>query len=100
MEQQQVSFGYLFTYVKPGGYYIIEDVCTSFLGATLGAKFGVEENEKNTTGAMIDNFVRTGKIESKYMTTEETDYLTANITYCNLLSRNKGWSITCIFKKK
>lgn len=99
MEQQQISFAYLFKYLKPGGYYIIEDVQTS-LPSLYGAEYGVEENEKNTTLVMISNFIRNGMIESKYMTAEEKDYLTANIRYCNLLSRNSGNSIACIFKKK
>src|SRR5688500_2649785 len=29
MEQQQVSLGFLFKHVRPGGYYVIEDVHTS-----------------------------------------------------------------------
>jgi hypothetical protein len=94
MEQQQVSFGYLFKYLKPGGYYVIEDVHTSF----FGSDYGVEKNEGNTTLTMINNFIRSRKIESKYMTAEEKNYLTKNIRYCNLLSRKSG--ITCIFKKK
>ncbi len=96
MEQQQVSFGYLFKYLKPGGYYIIEDVHTSL---EYHGGWGVEENEENTTLVMINNFIRNGSVKSKYMNTEEVDYLTANISYCNLLSRG-GSSITCIFKKK
>lgn len=99
MEQQQVSFGYLFKYVKPGGYYIIEDVHTS-LSYLYGDYFGAEENGDNTTLLMIGNFIEDGKIESKYMTAEEEDYLTANIKYCNLLSRHSGRSINCIFKKR
>jgi demethylmacrocin O-methyltransferase len=30
MDQQQISFGFLIDYVKPGGYYILEDLHTSF----------------------------------------------------------------------
>jgi len=99
MKQQQVSFGYLFKYVKPSGYYIIEDVHTS-LPEYFNTMFDAEESEKNTTLTMINNFIRSGKIKSKYMTGEEANYLNANIEYCNLFSRNKGRSITCIFKKK
>ncbi len=96
MEQQQVSFGYLFKYLKPGGYYIIEDVHTSLMDR---GGYGVEKDGENTTLTMIDNFIRNGRIESKYMTAAEQSDLTANIRYCNLLSRDKGGSITCIFKK-
>jgi hypothetical protein len=95
MPQQQVSFGYLFKDVRPGGYYIIEDVHTSLL-----SDYGVEPGEANTTLTMIHQYVRSGQIESKYMTEEEKQYLDSNISYCNLMSRDKGTSITCIFGKK
>lgn len=99
MDLQQISFGALFKYLKPGGYYIIEDVHTSIY-EFYGSEYGAEENGKNTTLFMIDNFIRNGKIKSKYMTREEEDYLTANIKYCSLLSRHRGRTINCIFKKK
>jgi hypothetical protein len=95
MTQQQVSFAYLFKYVRPGGYYIIEEVHTSLLD-----NYGVEPGEGNTTLTMINHFIRGGEIESNYMTDEERQYLDLNISYCNLMSRNKGTSITCIFGKK
>lgn len=98
MEQQQVSFAYLFKYVKPGGYYIIEDVHTSL----AGPKNGVEQNGENTTLTMIENFMRTGRIKSKYMTGEEAGYLNFNIKFCNMLRRKtiNGFSMVCVFKKK
>lgn len=95
MAQQQISFASLFRHVLPGGYYIIEDVHTSLL-----SDYGTEPGEENTTLTMINRFIRSGKIESKYMNEEERQYLDSNISYCNLMSRNMGTSITCIFKKK
>lgn len=99
MEQQQVSFGYLFRHLSPGGYYIIEDVNTSLLHY-CGSTYGYEGNGENTTLTMINAFISNGKVKSRYMSREEESYLTENIEYCNLLSRNEGKSITCIFKKK
>ena len=95
MPQQQISFAYLFKYVRSGGYYIIEDVHTSLLN-----DYEVEPGEGNSTLTMINRFIRNGEIESKYMTDEEKLYLDLNISYCNLMSRNNGTSMTCIFKKK
>lgn len=95
MPQQQISFACLFKNVRPGGYYIIEDVHTSLL-----KDYEVEPGEGNSTLTMISRFVRSGEIESKYMTEEEKRYLDLNISYCNLMSRNQGTSIACIFKKK
>ncbi|MFH1996830.1 MAG: class I SAM-dependent methyltransferase [Candidatus Omnitrophota bacterium] len=99
MKQQQVSLGYLFKYVKPGGYYIVEDVHTS-LYDVFGGNAGAEPDEANTTMTMINHFIRTGQINSSYMTNEEMQYLTDHIVYCNLFSRNSGRSITWIIKKK
>jgi hypothetical protein len=99
MEQQQISFGYLFNYLKPGGYYIIEDVHTSIPFYRPG--FGVEEDKKNTTLLMINRFIRYARIISKYLTPEEKAYLNDSIEYCNLFFRNNPrHSIACIFKKK
>lgn len=99
MDLQQVSLGFLFPYVKSGGYYILEDVHTSIY-ARYKDSYGANRNEKNTTLAMIDHFIRTGEIESKYMTSDEEKYAAAHIRYCALVSRNDGKSITCIFKKE
>jgi hypothetical protein len=95
MEQQQVSFGYLFEHVKPGGYYVIEDLHTSLMDG-----YGVDPDKKNTTLGMIENFVRTGTIVSKHMTPAEAQYATAHIRYCNLLKGADLHSITCLLKKK
>jgi hypothetical protein len=103
MDLQQISCGFLFKYVKPGGYYIIEDVHTSlpYYYRDLGYNFGVEKDDANSTLRMIRNFMETRKIESPYMTTEEIRYLNRNIEYTVLFARNtKQHSMTCIIKKK
>jgi demethylmacrocin O-methyltransferase len=56
MEQQQVSLGFLFRHVKPGGYYVIEDVHTSLPALWKG--YGVARDGANTTLRMIENFIR------------------------------------------
>ncbi len=80
MDQQQISFATLFPVVKPGGLYIIEDIHTSFPHVAKG--FGVEPDGANSTYAMIDNFVRTGAVRSRYLSDAESGYLVANISYC------------------
>jgi len=69
MEQQQISFGYLFKHIKPGGYYIIEDVHTSLHSRYPG--YGVEHGKRNTTLYMIHYFIKRTVIKSKYLTEEE-----------------------------
>jgi predicted O-methyltransferase YrrM len=95
MAQQQISFAVLFRSVRPGGYYIIEDVHTSLIPG-----YGAGPDGTNSTLTMIDRFVRSGRMESSFMTEEEKTYLNHNISYCNLLSRNLGTSIACIFRKR
>lgn len=96
MEQQQVSLGFLFPHVKPGGYYILEDVHTSI----MYPRFEIDEDRKNTTLLMIENFVRTGKISSKHMTPAEARYVSDRVQYCNLFKGEDLFSITWIIKKK
>ena len=80
MEQQQISFGFLFQHVARGGMYIIEDIHSSFPRIWPG--FGVEDGGANSTYTMIDRFVRTGTFESRYLTKSELDYLTRNVEHC------------------
>jgi SAM-dependent methyltransferase len=82
MEQQQVSFGYLFRFVRPGGYYVIEDTHTSFLDPAKHARFGVEKGRQNTTFKMILQFILTRSFESRYMTGQETAYLDRHVESC------------------
>ena len=100
MEQQQVSLGYLFKFVKPGGYYILEDVHTSIL-ALWPSGFGVEPDSNNTTLRMIQNYMQSEHptFQSKYMLPEEMKYLNENVEFANLLYRAKSRSMVCIFKK-
>lgn len=99
MEQQQVSIGRLFKYVKPGGYYVIEDVHSSLPQFWTG--FGVEPGGTNSTLTMITHFVASGRLESRYLAPAEAKYLARSIEFCNLFSRNNRFhSLTCILKKK
>lgn len=97
MEMQQVSFGYLFPYVRSGGLYIIEDIHTSFMSKE---QYAAEPDGSNTTFIMIVNYMVTGKMLSKYLNQAEQDYLSSNIEYCNLFSRDGKKTMMCIFKKK
>jgi hypothetical protein len=96
MDLQQISLGFLFPHVKPGGYYILEDVHTSL----MYPGWGIDEDKKNTTLAMIESFVRTGKISSKHMTPEEARYVAEHVQYCALFKGEDRLSISWIIKKK
>lgn len=96
MHQQQISFGFLLPHLRPGGYYIIEDLHSSMIEGS----YGVGPDRTTTTLAMVNRFIRTGKIESIYMSPAELAHLNAELEYCALMSRNRGRSITAVFKKK
>ena len=99
MEQQQVSFGYLFKYLKPGGLYIIEDVHTSLKKYYEG--FGVKEDGSNNTFRLIVHYMATGDIKSEYMSQQEINYLRLNIAYCDLIYISTSMhSMMCIIKKR
>jgi hypothetical protein len=100
MEQQQVSLGFLFKFVKPGGYYILEDIHTSI--PALWSGYGVEPDGSNTTLRMLEDYMRSGTptFKSKYMLPEEMKYLDENVEFVNLLHRVSDRSLTAIIKKR
>lgn len=99
MDQQQICLAICFKHVKPGGYYILEDLHTSF--PELWPNHGAAADGSNTTLRMIELFFRTEKIESQYMTPEEMAYLSEKIDFCNVFFRNnQGHSTVAIFKKR
>lgn len=100
MEQQQVSLGFLFKHVKPGGYYVIEDVHTSLPAQWKG--YGVDRTGANSTLRMIEAFMRgdTPAMKSRYMTGEEMTYLDAHIESLQLTYRARTRSLACIIRKK
>jgi cephalosporin hydroxylase len=99
MEQQQISFGFLFPFVKPGGYYVIEDVHTSL--SNIYPEFMAIP--ATSTLSMIEGFIRksSAHIDSLYMTLDEMTYLQDHIDLVSLNTRNRSnRSMTCLFKKK
>jgi hypothetical protein len=99
MKQQQVSFGFLFPFVKPGGLYIIEDLHTSL--PKIHPEF--KATPATSTLSMIENFIRKNpaNIYSSYMTPDEMNYLQDHIDLVSLNTRNRNnRSMTCLFKKK
>lgn len=101
MDHQQVSFGFLFKHLNPGGYYIIEDVHTSLPKYYPDPDFKVNQNGSNTTLFMIEHFIRNSEISSEYMTEEEMKYIEDNIETVEISYRvTRHHSILCVIKKK
>lgn len=108
MGQQQVSFGFLFKHLKNGGMYFIEDLHTSFwpygeFKDLYGTKLDINEDRSNTTVNTIEDYIKTKKFNSQFLTKEENDYLTENIEYCELIDLPPsiyGPNKLAYFKKK
>lgn len=99
MDMQQISLGYLFPHVRPGGFYVVEDVHTS-LGRYHGG-YGLSLFGGNSTFRVFETFVRTGRFESRYMTREEERYLTEQVEYGNLFVRQDAeHSATWLLRKR
>tara|TARA_A100001515_G_C4569644_1_gene209320 strand:- start:100 stop:810 length:711 start_codon:yes stop_codon:yes gene_type:complete len=97
MDQQQISLGFLFSYLKPGGLYVIEDLHTSIPPSR--PRFKLAKDLSNSTLKMIEKFNKTKKIQSRYLSQNEEEYLEKNIEYCKLFKNPNGNGITCILKK-
>lgn len=93
MRDQQQTFATLFSLVKPGGYYIIEDIGTCYTG------YDNLPDRSNATLFMVHHYNLTKKIYSQYMTEAEKQFLQDNIAECTLIAV-KEHSITCAFKRK
>ena len=101
MDHQQVSFGFLFKHLNPGGYYIIEDVHTSLPKYYPDPAFKVNENGSNTTLYMLEHFIRNSEILSQYMTVEEMTYIENNVETIDIQYRiTRHHSILCVIRKK
>lgn len=100
MEQQQVSLGFLFRHVRPGGYYVIEDVHTSLPALWKG--YGVARDGANTTLRMLENFIRSASpaIRSRYMLDAEMAYLTEHIESVIVSHRPQSRSVMAVLKKR
>lgn len=99
MDDQQISFGFLFKYVKNGGLYIIEDLGTSL--DWQYERFHIYADRSNTTLNMIENFNKTKKFYSEYMNEEELTYLSNNVNSCEIHKVGGSHNgIICIIKKK
>jgi hypothetical protein len=94
MEQQLVTLGYMFKYLKPNGIFVVEDLHTSYFAPHAYNN----TNTKNTTLNVLQEFQRNGKIYSEFMKEEEINYLNNYIKNCEIYKANKS-EISFITKK-
>lgn len=97
MKHQLESIANYFKYVKPGGYYILEDLHTSFIPKYT-------KDEDITTYDVIYRAQKTKEvIKTKYFNDEQHQYLQENIDQIIIYKKNPTVftdSITCIIKKR
>jgi len=100
-QQQQISFGFLFPFVKSGGFYIIEDLQYSF----------IESHKQHNTYDLLRKLQTGNKIASIYMTTEEADEVCSICSGCYFYewespiiedgrTRSSRLHISCVIKRR
>jgi hypothetical protein len=94
MQQQQVSLGFLFPYVKANGLYIIEDLHSSYIGPWLYNT----TNTAKTTLRIVRQLRDTRKIDSDFILETEAQFIIDNYLSC-VIERGKSSEICFISKK-
>lgn len=79
-EHQQKSIAMLFHNVKSGKYYIIEDVCVHEELRDIPNNYWGQRKKDATdsTDYIFTQFIKTGKLESIYMTKEQSQFIVNN----------------------
>jgi hypothetical protein len=109
MDQQQTSLGFLFPHVRPGGYYIVEDLHTSFMqridlfegsNAVDYYETGVGKCE-STTYESVQALSEGSPVRSEFINEAERRYLTDRVQWVEIFDRNGDQQhMTCILKKR
>tara|TARA_R110002126_G_scaffold208374_3_gene355254 strand:- start:790 stop:1470 length:681 start_codon:yes stop_codon:yes gene_type:complete len=94
MEQQLVTLGYMFKYLNSDGIFVVEDLHTSYVAPHAYNPTGT----KNTALNVLQEFQRSGKIVSEFMTDSEIGYLNSHMDTCVIHKGNHS-EISFITKK-
>ncbi len=99
VDDQQNTLGFLFPFLKPGGYYILEDIHTSYPDPS--ADYGLLPDGSNSTHQMLLDFKKTGQFKSPHAPQEELDYLSSQVTLCEVFEHeDKSKHLTSILRKR
>jgi hypothetical protein len=93
MIQQQITLGYMFKYLKPGGLFVIEDLHTSYFAPWAYNQTNTELN----TLVMLKNYINNKSIDSDFMFDSEKEYLNETIDFMDL---HKAKESEIVFIKK
>jgi len=94
MHHHQISLGYLFRHLKPGGYYIIEDLSTSY------HDFWNPTGTQYNTMLMLEMIQHTGVVLSDHISDDDKLYLQEHIERCDIYKVTPLISETAVLKKK
>jgi hypothetical protein len=103
MALQQTSLGFLFKYVKVGGYYVIEDLHTSLTNRYPGGGYGADPDGENTTLRMLERYIdgMPPKFTSKYLLPSESAYLDEHVESLVISFRHdREHSMVCLIRKR
>lgn len=89
MDEQQISLGFLFQHLKPGGIYVCEDLFSSWdsfkFPAVPWVKSYYRPNKSVPTSLQIFKQLENNEpISSHYMSKEEADYLNKYVASCKI----------------
>lgn len=85
VQHQQLTFGYFFKLIKPGGLYIIEDLGSSYFKENVflyGYQTTKEKKDNNTI-----NFLNNRPFQSPWITTDNLQYINQNINYVSIFDK-------------
>jgi hypothetical protein len=94
MYDQQLTLGVLWALVRPGGYYVIEDVHSSEQNG-----YDVNAARSNTTLKMLNEFQKSKSLTSEYLNPEVLQNISHEVDYIEIYHVKPG-SMTSILKKK
>jgi hypothetical protein len=93
MSHQQISLGFLFNFLKPGGLYIIEDLLTSIMGFQKDRHkdfpVHLHDHEKISTLEVLKRLEINEPIISHFMTNKEISFLHENYQHCEVFQGTK-----------
>lgn len=95
MKEQQETFATLFHLVRPGGYFVIEDVHTSW----EHGQRDLLADGSNSLLLMGETFVRRGRIESQYLSLVERQFLEREIDSLQIIYTNRNESCLMVFRR-
>jgi len=90
---QQVTLGFLFPKVEPGGWYVVEDLHTSNWG------WGLPAGHQDAALPVLKRFAASGKIDSKYMDANQAAFIGENAEFCQVYEEGSD-HVTAIIKRR